>query len=209
MAEKRSDDMTLAPERPATQAPETAGLIDIAELVFQNFPGHRAEILGGQLTVTPPADGPHGESLTAIMAPLMACGLHRDETRIIQAIGIWLPTGDDDYAVPDLAVVDADYRDHHAQYNCYDPAVFRLVLEITSSNRSDDLLKKPGAYAHAGVPVYVIGDRRAREVVVLTDPRGDEYRSRSLYRPGETFKLPASVGAVVELEVDAVLGPER
>ncbi|MEE1821023.1 Uma2 family endonuclease [Streptomyces sp. BE20] len=31
--------------------------------------------------------------------------------------------------------------------------MFRLVLEVTSSSLSDDLKKKPSAYASAGVPV--------------------------------------------------------
>lgn len=204
-ADKRSDDVTVAPERPCQPAPEeqAAHLIDIAELAAQRLPGHKVEILGGRLIVTPAADGPHGEGLTS--TTLAMASLHSGETRVIQAIGLWLPTGDDDHAVPDLAVVDADYREHEIKYKCYDPAVFRLVLEVTSSNWRDDLDIKPAAYAHAGVPVYVIGDRQHDEVVVLTDPQAGEYRTRSVHKPGESFVLPESLGARVELETDALL----
>ncbi|MDX6331264.1 MAG: hypothetical protein QOI83_3647 [Streptomycetaceae bacterium] len=107
--------------------------------------------------------------------------------------------------MPDLAIVDADYRDHEVAYKCYDPAVFRLVLEITSSNWRTDLHVKPEMYARTGIPIYVIGDRKHSEVVVLSEPRDGEYRTRSLYRKGETLVLPESIGAKMELEVDALL----
>lgn len=197
--------MTLAPERPCRPAPESGDLLDIAEMVYQNFPGHRAEIVGGRLIVTPPPDGPHGESLTDVMAPLLAADLHRGETRVIQGMGLWLPTDDDDYVVPDLSIVDADFRDHLIKFNCYAPSVFRLVIEVTSSNWRDDTEAKPDAYATAGVPVYVIGDRKHNEVIVLTEPHDGEYFSRSRHLPGETFTLPESIGAKVELEVASLL----
>ncbi|GAA1881117.1 Uma2 family endonuclease [Streptantibioticus ferralitis] len=187
--------MTATPER----------LIDVAELAFQNLPGYRPEILGGQLIVTPRADTPHAESLTDVMMPLLAANLHRGETRVVQAIGIWLPTGEEDYAIPDLAIVDADHQDHVVQYNCVEPAACRLVLEVTSSNWRTDLYTKPELYAVAGIPVYVIGDRKHEEVVVLSDPLNGEYRSRSVYGKGQTFVLPESIGAKVELDVDSLL----
>ncbi|MDN3024446.1 hypothetical protein [Streptomyces sp. S.PB5] len=42
-------------------------------------------------------------------------------------IGLWLPTGVDDFAVPDLSVVEADFLSTHVQHNCYAPRAFRLM----------------------------------------------------------------------------------
>lgn len=198
--------MTVAPERPVQIEVTREGpvrLIDVADLVNELLPGHRSEILEGQLIVNPPADGPHGESVIDLVLAFSA--LHRGRTRLLQGAGLWLPTGEQDHVVPDLAVVDEDYRDHEVAYKCYEPSVFRMVVEITSTNWRDDLERKPGAYASAGVPVYVIGDRRHGEVVVLTEPKDGEYRTRTVYRPGETFVLPESVGAEVEVAADAFL----
>lgn len=206
-AEKRSDDMTVAPERPCPPDRVRPGmsLIDTAELLNQALPGHRVEILGGQLTVTPPPDGAHAESLTTVMGPLLTAGLHAGETRVMQGIGLWLPTGDDDHAIPDLAIVDADYDDHEVRFNCLDPAVFRLVLEVTSSNWRTDLFTKPDLYAAAGVPVYVIGDRKHQEVIVHAEPHNGTYRTRSVYDKDQSFVLPESIGAKVELSAQALL----
>ncbi|TDC26954.1 Uma2 family endonuclease [Streptomyces sp. 8K308] len=202
--------MTIAPERPVTpfEPPAalevTPNLLDLAETVHRNMPGFRPEIIGGALTVSPPADGQHARSLTGLTLALAA--LHGKETLVVQGVGLWLPTGTFDHVVPDLAVVDGDFEDHQMPYNCYAPSAFRLVVEITSTNRANDVMMKPRVYAQAEVPVYLIGDRQNREAVLLTDPLEGEYRSRSVYRPGESFTLPESIGAAVELDVDTLLG---
>ncbi|MBP0453337.1 Uma2 family endonuclease [Kitasatospora sp. RG8] len=188
---------------------EQPTLLEAAELISNQLPGYRVEIIGSQITVTPPPNMRHGRSLTRLMRALFEAGLDDGETEVFQNIGIWLPDGPSDYAVPDLAVLDADSDDHLIEYNCYDPAVFRLVLEVTSSNHSDDLKKKPAAYASAGVPVYVIVDRTNQRVMVLTEPQDGEYRLHAVHHPGQSFTLPESIGASVTLAVDDVLAAKK
>ncbi|MBV2155741.1 Uma2 family endonuclease [Kitasatospora sp. SUK 42] len=184
---------------------EQMTLLEASELISKQLVGHRVEIIGGQITVTPPPDGPHGETLTDITIPLWSAGLHGDASRVIQAIGLWLPGGPFDYAIPDLSVVDADYQDHLIEHNCYDPTVFRLVVEVTSSNHLSDTKVKPGIYADAGVPVYLIVDRKNLKVMVLTEPQDGEYRVHAVHHPGQSFTLPESIGASVTLAVDDLL----
>jgi Uma2 family endonuclease len=201
----RENDMTMAPERPVPSVTEgVKSLLDIAEDVFQHLPGYRPEIIGGQLVVNPPPDGPHQDSIMSLGLALAV--LHSGETRILPGVGLWLPNGED-YVIPDMAVVDADYQDHLVAFNCYAPGVFRMVVEITSSNRKNDTEDKRHAYADAGVPVYLIADRKRREAVLLTDPRDGKYRTRSVFEPGESLTLPKSVGAEAEVDVDTLLGP--
>ncbi|MET8409291.1 Uma2 family endonuclease [Streptomyces sp. NPDC005195] len=124
---------------------------------------------------------------------------------MLEGVGLWLPTGSEDYAVPDLVVVDADIEDHLVENNCYDPDCFRLVLEVTSSNYQTDLRTEVAAYAEARIPVYVIVDRRHQRLHVLTEPLGDEYAGHRVHAPGELAVLPDSIGAKVTLDVDEVL----
>ncbi|GGY92187.1 Uma2 family endonuclease [Streptomyces poonensis] len=168
-------------------------------------PGYRVEIIGGQILVTPPPDGPHAVALTELMVPFLTAGLHGTESKVVQGIGLWLPTGTEDYAIPDLSLVDADYRDHSVENNCYDPVCFRLVLEVTSSNYRTDLRDKVKAYAAAKIPVYVIVDRKHQRLHVLTDPAGDDYENHRPHSPGELVTLPRAVGAEVTLDVDGIL----
>lgn len=188
-----------AVEHPCDDGPEP--LLVTATRLAEQHPGYRVEIIGGVITVAPPPDGPHADALTTLMIPFLSAGLHGPESRVLQGIGLWLPGGPEDYAIPDLALVDADFDERPIEYNCYDPAVFRLVLEVTSSNYNSDLRHKVAAYAEAKVPVYVILDRKHGRVHVLTEPLGGSYDRHEVYAPGQQAPLPASIGADVSLDV--------
>ncbi|WP_299535322.1 Uma2 family endonuclease [uncultured Streptomyces sp.] len=192
-----------AVEYPCDGEPES--LLASANRLAEQLPGHRVEILGGLITVAPPPDGPHGRALTKLMRPFLAAGLDDGETALIQGIGLWLPGGPQDYAIPDLAVVDADFDAHRAENHCYDPAVFRLVLEVTSSNWTSDLRHKVVAYAEAKIPVYVILDRKHGRLHVLTEPGGGAWDNHQVYAPGQTAVLPGSIGGRVSLDVGALV----
>ncbi|MFG3121238.1 hypothetical protein ACH4JZ_01635 [Streptomyces sp. NPDC017615] len=71
---------------------------------MERKPGYRVEIIGGQLLGSPPPDGPHGVAMTDVMLPFASAGLHGAESKIVPDIGLWLPTGADDYAIPDLSL---------------------------------------------------------------------------------------------------------
>ncbi|MEV6974853.1 Uma2 family endonuclease [Kitasatospora sp. NPDC093806] len=175
----------------------------MADVLFDRFPGHRVEVLGGLVSVEPLQDMCHARILSDVMAAFFRAGMRCDDRpRAIQRLAIWLPTGPFDYAIPDLSVVDPEIDDHMIEFNCYDPAVFRLVLEVTSSALGDELTRKPAAYASGGVPVYVIVDRTNQRVMVLTEPQGTEYRVRAVHHPGESFTLPESIGVSVTIPVN-------
>ncbi|MFF4210506.1 Uma2 family endonuclease [Streptomyces sp. NPDC001796] len=184
---------------------EPVSLTTIADEIMERHPGYRVEIIGGHLLVTPSPDAPHARALTSLMIPFIAAGLHGGETEVLQNVGLWLPSDAEDYAIPDLVVVDADIDDHFVENNCYDPVCFRLVLEVTSSNWKNDLKTKVAAYAEAKVPVYVVVDRKHQRLHVLTDPAGNGYENHRPYAPGETVTLPGSIGAEVTLDVAEIL----
>ncbi|GAA2373746.1 Uma2 family endonuclease [Streptomyces cuspidosporus] len=184
-------------------------LLEEANELMDRLPGWRVEIIGGVLTVTPLPDASHAVTLTDLMLPFLAAGLHRQETKVVQGIGLWLPNGPEDYAIPDLSIVDADYKEHPRGNNCYDPAVFRLVVEVTSSNHNNDLRNKVAAYAQAMIPVYVIVNRKHGRVHLLTDLADSGYDRHRIYAPGEKITLPGSIGAEVTLDVAAILAIGR
>ncbi|MFE3383444.1 Uma2 family endonuclease, partial [Streptomyces anulatus] len=131
------------------------------------------------------------------------------ESRVLQGIGLWLPGGPEDYAILDLTIVDSDYNERLVANNSYDPACFRLVLEVTSGNYQNDLRHKVTAYAQAKVPVYVIVDRKHGRVHVLTEPLPSGYDRHEVYAPGQQAPLPASIGAEVSLDVDEIVRAGR
>ncbi|MFJ4472208.1 Uma2 family endonuclease [Streptomyces sp. NPDC089424] len=184
---------------------ESFSLTAIADEIMERHPGYRVEIIGGHLLVTRSPDAPHARALTKLMRPFIAAGLDDGETEVLQNVGLRLPTGTEDYAIPDLVVVDSDIDDHFVENNTYDPVCFRLVLEVTSSNWKDDLRTKPGAYAQAKIPVYLVVDRKHQRLHVLTEPTGSEYANHRVHAPGETITLPETIGAEVTLDVEQII----
>ncbi|WP_399897308.1 Uma2 family endonuclease [Streptomyces sp. BBFR51] len=182
-----------------------SSLADAADHLWEELPGHRVEILNGSIVVTPPPDGPHQESLTWLVEEFARVGARQAGLRYLGGIGLWLPTGPDDYAVPDFSVVDDVYRDAVVEKNCYSPHVFRLVLEVTSTNWSNDTAIKVGTYARAGIPVYVIADRHHDEVLLYTDPADGKYPDPQRFRRGQDVPVPESVGVTLDLSVDTLL----
>ncbi|WP_438486066.1 Uma2 family endonuclease [Streptomyces sp. S186] len=198
-----------AVERPHAPAPKPLMLLKQADQLMEQLPGYRVEILGGVLTVTPPPDPGHANGLSQLRDTFAATGLNRGETRVLEGLGLWLPVGPEDYTVPDLSVVDADFREHVIEFECCDPAVFRMVLEVTSGNYANDLRKKVAAYGAAKVPVYVIVDRKHERLHVLTEPMEDGYAVHRIHAAGTKVTLPESIGAEVTLDVTQVLDDSR
>lgn len=192
-------------DHPGTDEPKP--LIEAANRLMDRLPGYRVEIIDGTLSVAPLRDGPHADALTTVMLPLLSAGLSDGDTEVevLQAVGLWLPGGPQDFAIPDLAIVDADFDEHLRENNSYDPACFRLVLEVTSGNYQNDLRNKVTAYAQAKIPVYVIVDRKHGRVHVLTEPLPAGYDRHEVYAPGQQAPLPASIGAEVSLDVDEIV----
>ena len=180
-------------------------LIAEANRIMERLPGRRVEIIGGQILVTPSPDVAHSRALKKVTQPLTAAGLDDSETEIHQGIGVWLPSGREDYAIPDLCLVESDIDEYLIENNSYDPSVFRLVLEVTSSNWKTDLQTKVSAYAEAKIPVYVIVDRKHQRLHVLTDPTEYDYTTHRIHAPGEIVTLPDSIGAKVSLDVAEIL----
>ncbi|MFH8804385.1 Uma2 family endonuclease [Streptomyces sp. NPDC017936] len=178
---------------------------EAADQLARALPGHRVEILQGRLTATPPPDGSHALSLTKLGRALDRAGLVEAGCEYVQGVGLWLTTLPADFAIPDLSVVDEDFRDAHVTKNSYAPNVFRMVVEITSSDWSDDLGPRAECYAQAGIPAYLVVDRKHDEVLLHTDPADGKYPDPQRFERGQDVTVPESVGVRVEIPVDTLL----
>ncbi|MFJ8197705.1 Uma2 family endonuclease [Streptomyces sp. NPDC096152] len=180
-------------------------IAEAADRVSSLLPGHRVEILRGSIIVTPRPDGPHQGTVFEVGYEIRRAGAKEAGLKVRPGVGLWLPTGPADYAIPDLSVVDADYQDSLVEKNCYAPHVFRLVLEVTSSNWTDDTANKVEIYAETGIPVYIVADRKHDEVLLYTDPADGKYPAPQRFERGQSVPVPESVGVTLELSVDTLL----
>ena len=79
-----------------------------------------------------------------------------------------------------------------------------LVVEVADTSLSTDRGRKRRLYAGAGAPRYWIVEIPDRQVRVLEEPDGEDYRAERLVKEGEGLSLPV-VGSPVE--VTALLPP--
>ena len=73
-----------------------------------------------------------------------------------------------------------------------------IVVEILSSDRRRDLVRKRQVYAEAGVPEYWIFDPRA-DTATLLELRDGEYVERAALTAGDTLTTPLLPGLAIPL----------
>jgi hypothetical protein len=78
-----------------------------------------------------------------------------------------------------------------------------MAVEITSPDRDTnqrDRIDKPGGYAEADIPVYLLIDRDNHTVVVHSEPKDGRYQQSPSYPWGSTIQLPSPVDITLDTE---------
>lgn len=73
-----------------------------------------------------------------------------------------------------------------------------IVIEILSSDRNRDLVRKRQVYAEAGIPHYWIGDLR-QDTLTLLELRDGAYEERATLTDDDTLTTPLLPGFIVTL----------
>ncbi|WBO65028.1 Uma2 family endonuclease [Streptomyces camelliae] len=173
---------------------EGASVEQVFELFSATAPrGWRVELIEGEICVTPPANGEHEEIVSEVIDQV-AERRHDRSLRNYTGIGLNVPgSSDTGHVEPDLVIAAKGTFDDHEEW--HDPAGVLLVAEVTSKSTGDrDRHKKIHGYARAGIPVYLLIDREEAEVIVYSEPSGDDYAKSPKYKLGQTVPLPAPLG---------------
>jgi Uma2 family endonuclease len=93
---------------------------------------------------------------------------------------------------PDIAVVTARTG------RILDVVESVLVVEVSDSTLASDRTQKRRIYAEAGAPRYWIVEIPQRQVRLLEEPEGGDYRTERVMREGEALDLPV-VGTSIEV----------
>lgn len=172
---------------PATEPPHTAD--DLLE-VFDNLAvpaGYRAELIEGEIVVSPPPDGDHEHIVAFINKRLV-----RDSVADVYASGtkgLALPSG---RFVPDSVVgPEGIFRGRDPWMS---PDGVAMVVEVTSTRAGKDREVKRRAYAEAEIPLYLLVDRGAGEAICYSEPADGTYRADIRVPFGKGLDLPEPFG---------------
>lgn len=179
--------MTAVAHEPTTPA---EGLLEIF-LSLDTPEGFRAELIEGEIVVTPPPDGEHEKYISRTVRQVIKRS--RTEMDFSGNKGLKLPSGGacpKTHVVPDATFGPVE-RDLFGNAGSWMPADgVAMVLEVTSTKPRTDREAKRRCYARAGVPLYLLVDREAASVTLFSEPRDDEYRELCMRPFGKPLTLP-------------------
>ncbi len=179
--------MTAMAHEPLTQA----------EVLLEGFlamdtpEGFRAELIEGEIVVTPPPDGDHEDYIGLIVDQVA----RRARTRMQFSgnKGLKLRSGGGcpkNHAVPDGTFAPLDLRLFRGAAPWMPCEGIALVVEVTSTKPQADREAKRRCYARGGIPLYLLIDRDAGSVTLFSDPEDADYRQHLTIPYGKPLPLP-------------------
>lgn len=179
--------MSAMPHEPLTQA----DVLLEGFLALDTPEGFRAELIEGEIVVTPPPDGDHEDYISAIAKQV----IRRSEADMDFSgnKGLKLQSGGGcpkSHVIPDGTFAPTELR----LFRGADPWMpcdgVALVVEVTSTRATVDREDKRRCYARGGIPLYLLVDRDESSVTLFGEPEGEDYSQRCSVSFGKSLTLP-------------------
>lgn len=175
-----------------TRDPDTPAEFLLADFLTLDTPeGYRAELIDGEIVVTPPPDGNHGRTIWRIVQQISRSS--STDMDYSPEAGLIVPSRglpDGGRFIPDGVFAPAELDVFHNAPSWMSPDGIELVLEVTSSRPDLDRNAKRSAYAEAGIPLYLLVDRQCRKVTLFSDPDHGDYSQTNAAPLGRKLYLP-------------------
>ncbi|MFK4020910.1 Uma2 family endonuclease [Streptomyces albogriseolus] len=158
----------------------------------------RLEFINGKVQVKAVTDGNH-DQIVAWLQRL--CMQHRPELWLYGDRGMKVEAYRRGRARPDGVLAPFGFAKGHGDWSEAEGVL--MVVEVTSHDSDTDRrdrVEKPGGYAAAGIPVYLLIDRDDCSVVVFNQPEGGRYRHQEKLPFGASVKLPDPVNITLDTE---------
>ncbi|MEU3301033.1 Uma2 family endonuclease [Streptomyces sp. NPDC006678] len=179
--------MSAMPHEPLTQA----DVLLEGFLALDTPEGFRAELIEGEIVVTPPLDGDHEDYISRIVKQVIRQS--RTEMDFSGNKGLKLvgsPGSSRDHVIPDITFAPADlslFRGADSWMPCDGVA---MVVEVTSTRAQVDRETKRRSYARGGIPLYLLIDRGASSLTLFSEAEGGDYLQRRTIHFGKVLPLP-------------------
>src|ERR1700761_4003385 len=175
-----------------TRDPGTPAEFLLADFLNLDTPeGYRAELIDGEIVVTPPPNGNHQRDIWHILEQVIRNSSVKMQYSgqsglIVSSRGI----PDEGRFIPDAVFAPAELDVFHNAPSWMSPDGVELVLEVTSSRPDLDRNEKRRAYAGAGIPLYLLVDRQERRVTLFSAPTHGDYSRTCAAIFGDKLELP-------------------
>ncbi|MFI9204677.1 Uma2 family endonuclease [Streptomyces sp. NPDC053048] len=165
--------------------------------------GWKAEIIEGLITLSPAPANKHNVIAGKLQRSLYT--VIPEDWGIYQTLAVSVPSRSGLF-IPDLVVAPEASLIELSESEHFIPAgSCPFIAEITSkSSLRHDRVSKPAAFAHAGVPLYLLVDRWAQGGPTITlygEPKDDVYRVLQAGKFGDAIHLPAPFDIAIDTGV--------
>jgi Uma2 family endonuclease len=166
--------------------PELADLEQLWQSL--DLPGHRVELVDGQIVVSPTASRGHSNVVTELIDQFADVRRHGWERHTNLTVHI---PATRERLIPDLAIVPGD-APGFGENELLAPGVLLVAEVVSPHSRREDRDIKPRAYAEGGVPLYLLIDRLTSPpaVTLFSHPSADGYGRQQTAAEGQPFCLP-------------------
>ncbi|MFF1482226.1 Uma2 family endonuclease [Streptomyces sp. NPDC058301] len=157
--------------------------------------GFRAELIEGEIVVTPPPDGDHEDYINLILKQVIKHS--RTEMDFSGNKGLKVKSGGDcpkNHVIPDGTFAPTELRLFRGADSWMPCDGVAMVAEVTSSKAHADREVKRRCYARAGIPLYLLIDRDRSQVTIFSEPERDDYRQLCGIPFGKSLTLPEPFG---------------
>ncbi|MFF5039501.1 Uma2 family endonuclease [Streptomyces nigra] len=154
--------------------------------------GFRAELVEGEIVVTPPPDGDHEKYISRIVRQVIKHS--RTDMDFSENKGLRLRSGDacpENHVIPDVifAPLASDLFGGAGPWMPLDGVA--MAVEVTAGNLRKDRELKRRCYARGGVALYLLLDRDTAQTTLFGSPGKDDYREHHTRPLGRPVTLPA------------------
>ncbi|NBM14308.1 Uma2 family endonuclease [Streptomyces sp. GC420] len=161
--------------------------------------GFRAELIEGEIVVTPPPDGDHEDYIGLIVNQVIRRA--RTDMQFSGNKGLKLRSGGvcpKNHAIPDGTFAPLSLRLFRGAEPWMPCEGVAMVAEVTSTRPDGDREAKRRCYARGGIPLYLLVDRERSSLTLFSDPEDDDYRQDIRVPFGKPLPLPEPFGFELE-----------
>lgn len=154
--------------------------------------GFRAELIEGDIVVTPPTDGDHEDYLSIVNEQVYGQSATAMQTSGYKGL-VLSGSGDHpaDHVIPDATIAPRSLRLFRGAPPWMPSDGVAMVVEVTSTKPRNDREVKRRAYARAGIPLYLLVDRDKSTVTLFSAPSAEDYVGHTAAPFGKPIPLPA------------------
>lgn len=183
-----------APPRDGSQKPDRVDpQLRKAFQELEVLPGMRAELVDGEIIVSPTPNGNHA----AIVAKITRWALNSFDGMMFYA-NLTLVSPEGEYVPDGIIAADGTFDGEEWRFGADGVA---LVLEVTPEGKTAadrDRGPKRRGYAAAAIPLYLLVDRNDGRATIFSDPRDGDYHYSSSALIGDKLEIPEPLSATLD-----------